>query len=220
MRDEPFSYDCAGCGRCCFNKRIVVSPYELARIAQVRSLSTTEVIARYTSEGGTILKQREDGGCSLLDGKHCGAHAGRPLVCRLYPLGRVVEKGKPEQFVQLEGHPESEGKLGEAGTIGAFLEAQGTEPYIAASARYFALFGRLVAVVRARPDGIETFDRVMTLGTHESASEVDELQWLDVDATLARLAGHDVPEELEARITLHLELLEREIASLEHAAPA
>ena len=215
MRETPFSYACAGCGRCCFHKRIVVSPYEIARIAAVLALSTTEVIARFTSEGGTILKQREDGGCSLLDGKHCGVHGGRPLVCRLYPLGRVVEKGEQEHFVQLKGHPESEGKLGETGTIGEYLEAQGTAPYIHASARYFALFGRLVAVIRARPEGVETFDRVLTLGTHESASDVDELEWLDVDATLARRAPTEIPDDLEARIALHLQLLEREIAALE-----
>ncbi len=215
MRDTPFSYACAGCGRCCFHKRIVVSPYEIARIAAVLALSTTEVIARYTSEGGTILKQREDGGCSLLNGKHCGVHDGRPLVCRLYPLGRVVEKGEREHFVQLKGHPESEGTLGEAGTIGGFLESQRTAEYISASSRYFALFGRLVALIRARPAGVETFDRVMIHGTHEAASDVVELEWLDVDATLARRAVGEIPSDLEARIELHLALFEREIATLE-----
>lgn len=195
-----------------------MSPYEIARIAATLSLSTTEVIARYTSEGGTILKQREDGGCSLLAGKHCGVHAGRPLVCRLYPLGRVVEKGEHEHFVQLKGHPESEGVLGTSSTIGSFLEAQGTAPYIAASARYFELFGRLLSLVRARPEGVETFDRVMTLGTHESAQEIDELEWLDVDATLARRSTREIPSEVEARVALHLELLEQEIALLERSA--
>jgi len=215
LRATPFSYACAGCGRCCFDKRIVVSPYEIARLAETLSLSTTEVIARYTTEAGTVLAQREDGGCSLLDGQRCGVHAGRPLVCRLYPLGRVVEHGENEHFVRLKGHPESEGKLGEAGTIGSFLDAQGVAPYIAASARYFALFGRLVAVIRARPEGVETFDRVMTQGTHERASDVNELEWLDVDATLARRATGEIPTDVEARVALHLELFEREIAALE-----
>jgi uncharacterized protein len=220
VRDTPFSYACAGCGRCCFEKRIVVSPYEIARIAATLSLSTTEVIARYTVEGGTVLRQREDGGCSLLEGKHCGVHGGRPLVCRLYPLGRIVEKGETERFIQLRGHPESEGQLGEAGTIGAFLESQGTEPYIAATARYFTLFSRLVAVVQARPDGSEAFQSLLSQGVAEQpapSAEDDALEWLDVDRALARRGGGEIPQELEARVALHLALFEREIAVLEAA---
>jgi Fe-S-cluster containining protein len=211
VRDTPFSYACAGCGRCCFEKRIVVSPYEIARIADALSLSTTEVILRHTVEGGTVLRQREDGGCSLLAGKGCGIHPGRPLVCRLYPLGRVVENGGSERFVQLRGHPQSEGQLGDNGTIGAFLQSQGTEPYIVASARYFALFSRLIAVLRARPDGSDSFQSVVSDG----AAEDGALEWLDIDLTLARRAEGGIPTGVEARVTLHLQLLEREIASLE-----
>jgi hypothetical protein len=213
VRSTPFSYACSGCGRCCFQKRIVVSSYEIARIAAVLALSTTEVIARYTVEGGTVLRQREDGGCSLLNGKACGVHGGRPLVCRLYPLGRIVQKDESEQFITLRGHPESEGVLGENGTIGAFLESQGTEPYTAASARYFALFTRLMAVLQARPSGIESFQSALSTG----APETDALEWLDIDATLARRAEGEIPADLEARVALHLALFEREIAALERA---
>jgi Fe-S-cluster containining protein len=211
VRDKPFSYACAGRGRCCFEKRIVVSSYEIARIADVLALSTTEVIQRYTIEGGTVLRQREDGGCSLLDGTACGVHGGRPLVCRLYPLGRMVQKDEAEQFITLRGHPQSEGKLGEDGTIGAFLEAQGTEPYTVASARYFALFTRLMAVLQARQGGIDSFQSVVTSG----APEDNALEWLDIDATLARRAEGEIPTDVEARVALHLSLFEREIAALE-----
>ena len=210
MRSTPFSYECAGCGRCCFEKRIVVNPYEIARIAEALALSTTQVIARYTVEGGTVLRQREDGGCSLLDGKGCSVHRGRPLVCRLYPLGRVVQRGE-ESFVQLRGHPESTGKLGENGTIGAFLESQGTERHIAASARYFELFNRLVALLQARPEGAGAFHSVVANG----AAADDVLEWLDVDATLARHAEGEIPSDVEARIALHLRFFERELAALE-----
>jgi uncharacterized protein len=211
VRDTPFSYACAGCGRCCFEKRIVVSSYEIARIAEVLALSTTEVIQRYTVEGGTVLRQREDGGYSLLVGKGCSVHGGRPLVCRLYPLGRIVQKDETEQFVTLRGHPQSEGTLGKVGTVGAFLDSQGTEPYTLASARYFALFTRLMAVLQARAGGNDSLQSVVSSGS----AEADALEWLDIDATLARRAEGEIPTDVEARVTLHLSLFEREIASLE-----
>lgn len=187
-----------------------MNPYEIARIADARGISTTEVIEKHTVEGGTVLRQREDDGCTFLEGKGCGVHSGRPLVCRLYPLGRIVEKNESERFVRLRGHPESEGVYGEEGTIGGYIEGQGTEPYMRASARYFALFTRLVAVLRARPGGSETFQRVVTEGVGEGIS----VEWIDVDATLARLAS-SIPDTVEERVALHLRLLESEIASRE-----
>ena len=191
-----------------------MSPYEIARIAEVLSMSTTDVIAKHTSEGGTVLRQREDGGCSLLDGKHCGVHRGRPLVCRLYPLGRIVGKDERETFVRLQGHPQSEGELGEAATIGDYLDSQGTEPYTVASTRYFALFSRLATLLRTQPDGLTTLESVRT----GERQEVSALEWLDIDATLARRATSGIPANLEARVSLHLELLEREIAAMEAAS--
>lgn len=208
MRDLPFSYRCSGCGRCCFEKRIVVSPYEIARIAEVLAISTTEVIARYTVDGGTALRQRDDGGCSLLDGAGCSVHAGRPLVCRLYPLGRAVDRRGAERFVVLQGHPESEGTFGTDGTVEGFLASQGTEPYIEASRRYFALFQRLLGLLRATPDGNDTFADVVTHGVRED----DLLGWLDIDATLDARAQHR-PDDLDARVALHLSLLEAELAT-------
>jgi hypothetical protein len=197
-----------------------VSPYEIARLAEALALSTSEVIARYTSEDGTVLRQREDGGCSLLDGKRCGVHRGRPLVCRLYPLGRIVQRGQGEHFVQLSGHPESEGVFGEHGTIGEFIDAQGTKPYIDATARYFELFARLVAVIQARPAGTSTFQDVIARGANQarSSDEEDVLEWIDIDRTLARRSAEQPPHELAARVALHLALLEREIARLESEA--
>ena len=51
--------------------------------------TTTDVISRYTRDG-TALAVRPDGSCVFLGPQGCSVHAGRPLVCRLYPLGVVV----------------------------------------------------------------------------------------------------------------------------------
>lgn len=193
----------------------MVNPYEVARIGAVLGLSTTEVIARYTTGNGSALAMREDGGCVLLDGRHCGVHAGRPLVCRLYPLGRIAEDDVGETFVRIEGHPQSEGRFGSDGTIASFLEAQGVAPYLDASTRYFALYKRLVRLLKTRPDGDPALAQAST--DRAGSTPADLLEWLDIDATLAHRATAPVPKSLEARVDLHLALLEREIATFEAA---
>ena len=87
-RDSAFSYACHACSRCCHDKIIHVNPYEVGRLAQNLNLSTTEVLSRYTTANGDNFKQTEQGACVFLTGQGCGVHADRPLVCRLYPLGR------------------------------------------------------------------------------------------------------------------------------------
>jgi Fe-S-cluster containining protein len=98
-RDSPFSYDCHACRRCCHDKVIRLNPYEVARLAQNRGISTTVFLAQYTGAQGTVLKQVDHGACVFLTPEGCGVHADRPLVCRLYPLGRHVTSERGEDFV-------------------------------------------------------------------------------------------------------------------------
>src|ERR1700751_4525446 len=86
-RQTPFSYRCNQCGLCCHNKVITLSPYDVLRIARAATITTGEAVRRYTIRRGSILKFEASGACSALDGSRCGLHRGRPLACRLYPLG-------------------------------------------------------------------------------------------------------------------------------------
>jgi Fe-S-cluster containining protein len=93
-RNSPFSYLCNACGRCCHNKVITLSPYDVLRLARAAGLTTREAIEQFTTRRGSILKFRADGACVALEGTRCGVHRGRPLACRLYPLGlERVEAG-------------------------------------------------------------------------------------------------------------------------------
>ena len=65
-RDSAFSYACHACNRCCRNKAIRVSPYEILRLARYLGLSTTEFIERHTEAGGTVLRTKENGDCGFL----------------------------------------------------------------------------------------------------------------------------------------------------------
>jgi hypothetical protein len=94
QRDSAFSYTCHACSRCCHDKIIHLNPYEVARLAENRGVSTTEFLARYTENNGTALRRVEDGACVFLTPQGCGVHPDQPLVCRLYPLERQDERGR------------------------------------------------------------------------------------------------------------------------------
>ncbi len=206
-----FSYECKGCGRCCHDKRITLSPYELARLARAAKLSTRELLERHTEEAGTALRFDEPHGCTFLDGGACRVHEGRPLACRLYPLGRIVTP-EGESIVELEPHPQTEGIYGERDDPAAWFEAQGAPPFIAAAARYHELLKRMAAVLSSREGGLDDFDAALTT---DSAVASD---WLDVDAVVAETCaarGEPEPSDLEARIDVHLDAMNRWLDALE-----
>lgn len=98
---------CTRLGTCCHGHQIFICPWELARLAAGVGMSATAFRERYTDCGGTRLifngaalghgpdSHRGKPACSLYDATSgCTVHANRPLVCRLYPLGRKRREGR------------------------------------------------------------------------------------------------------------------------------
>lgn len=197
----PFSYDCLRCKRCCHDKLIQVNPYETARMARHLGISTTEFRRDYL-EQGVYLRRVAEGACVFLGEQGCGVHADRPLVCRLYPLGRHVGGEEGVLYSQVKPHPQSEGLYGTAGTAEAFVEAQGAGPFIAAADQYLEVLACLIgAWRRERPSE----------GDGEPATAVDEPpDFNDLDAALSShcaLAGVAEPADVEERMRLHLAII-------------
>jgi Fe-S-cluster containining protein len=156
-RNSPFSYLCNACGLCCHDKVITLSPYDVIRLARVAAISTREAIDRFTIRRGSILRFIDSGACAALEGARCGVHRGRPLACRLYPLGiERIEDPNIEKFVRLEPAARSLGVYGVDGDVDNFLAAQGVGEYLAANSRYASL----LAVFRERIAATVDFDRV------------------------------------------------------------
>jgi len=156
-RKSPFSYVCNACGLCCHQKVITLSPYDVLQIARAAGISTREAIARFTIRRGSILKFTDQGACVALEGTRCGLHRGRPLACRLYPLGiEPAKHEEAEKFVTLEPAAGSLGVYGLDGTVNNFVEAQGVGAYLEANARYTSL----LAVFHERIAATVDFDRV------------------------------------------------------------
>ena len=87
--------------------------------------------------------------------------SGRPLACRLYPLGLERAPGADghtyvERFVRLEPAIGSLGIYGVACTVADFLDGQQAAPYLDAVARYYPL----VASFRERVAAVVDFERV------------------------------------------------------------
>jgi Fe-S-cluster containining protein len=134
-----------------------LSPYDVLRLAQAAGLSTREAADRFTLRRGSILKFTAGGACVALDGACCGVHRGRPLACRLYPLGIEHEDNAgDEKFVTLEPAVGSLGVYAIDGDVGDFVEAQGVGSHLAANARYASL----LAVFRERIAASIDFERV------------------------------------------------------------
>lgn len=97
---------CTRSGTCCHGKEVWLNPWELACLAAARGQPPAEFCAAHTDLGG--IRLRFDGplgyrglpACSQYDpASGCRAHAGRPLACRLYPLGRERRAGKPARYI-------------------------------------------------------------------------------------------------------------------------
>jgi Fe-S-cluster containining protein len=117
--DSPFSYVCGQC-RCCVDKLIKLNPYEVARLAANPGISTTEFIRTCTMAKGAVLKMNRRGECLFRTSKGCSVHPDRPLVCRLYPLGRHAPASSGEEVFSLL----SEGRVGRDGTVADYLRTQ------------------------------------------------------------------------------------------------
>lgn len=182
-RDSAFSYQCRACNRCCRDKIIQVNPYELLRLSRGLDLPVAEVVERYT-DGGVRLRQREDGRCVFLGAAGCSVHADRPLVCRLYPLGRIVGP-ESEEFVDAAPHPETAGAWGVDGTIADYLDQQDAWPYMKLADAYFGLLQKL-------------------LQAPEGAAAIQPQEMIDIDASLGELGG-EPPTSAEARAHRHVQ---------------
>jgi Fe-S-cluster containining protein len=212
QRNSPFSYTCNQCSRCCYNKRIQVNPYEVARLSRNKGLSTTDLIRDYLEPGKPYLDNQSDGACVFLTDQGCGVHADRPLVCRIYPLVQKLTGEGRESFHYAAPHPKTEGVYGQEGTVKDFLMAQGLPPFLEVRDRYVAVVYRLLDIlaqdVEDHEDALEAAKDVFS----DEASIQQALgEWLDMDAVVARhWQAHRLnePFDLEERLTLYLEAME------------
>lgn len=193
-RKTPYTFTCGRCCRCCRFKKIQMNPYEVARLAGNLGMTTTAFIRRHTLEGGTFLRFDDNSVCPFLGKDGCGVHADRPLVCRLYPLGRHVAENGDEWFTERVCDEGCVGSRGEKGCLDAYLEAQGAAPFMRAADLYLGLYWKLTAHLEAA-------------GEDTSVKCHPQSDWTDLDAAVSRYCRQTrrtLPDSLEERMALHI----------------
>jgi len=184
------------------------------QLARAAGISTREAIERFTIRRGSILKFTDSGACVALEGVRCGIHRGRPLACRLYPLGiERIEDTDSENFVMLEPAAGSLGVYGIEGDVDDFLAAQGVGEYLAANARYASL----LAVFRERIAAAVDFDRIeprefWRRAVREALAEsnYDANPLIDAMFDTGGIAGADDSEIITAHIQHLAQMIRRE----------
>ncbi|MGC4120742.1 MAG: YkgJ family cysteine cluster protein [Myxococcales bacterium] len=220
---------CSRSGTCCHNKAIFLNPWELACLAREKGLTPKSFRQQFTVGGGLRLRMDDrspKATCALYAGSTgCSVYLGRPLACRLFPLGRqrqgeqVVYLHRGQRFPCLAECPEVVG-LPQL-TVEEFLRGQQVRAGEAAQDAYLEVSlelaeGALVLLLEGglvEHDDTETLIRWRALGELSDAERGTSLppDWLDALTVPSLEAKQDAPQEFAAR---HFELLQEFEASL------
>lgn len=224
---------CTRSGTCCHGNRVLLNPWELLCLAREKQLDPREFRDLYCDWGGILLRfngkedHRGKPSCSQYienfpEGSGqggCSVHAGRPLACRLFPLGRQIQNEQAEYIFQgttfpcLNGCPEVV-NLPQL-TVGDYLKGQMTDSFEVAQDEYLELMQNIadLAFTLLLDTGLAESGETKTLavwrqmGNSEAAELVIRIgqKWID-HLMLPELSG-----ELEDPVSFaraHNELLQ------------
>lgn len=201
-RDSAFSYRCNACNKCCYGKGIQVNPYETMRLAGLLKISTTEFRQKYLSQQMLKHKPGSDA-CIFLGEKGCTVHKDRPLVCRLYPLGRLRLDNGREIYTGISPHPESKGEYGTSSTVEGYLQTQNVDSYLAAEELY-----RKVIINMANTALNDDQQSAKRRSGNKTETGFDYTDWvLDPDPVIMQYCKFkklQVPEEPEEKLRIHI----------------
>jgi Fe-S-cluster containining protein len=191
---DKFPLTCSRTGTCCHGKQVLLNPWELVCLAKEKMITPKEFRDIHCEFGGIRLRFNGEKGwkgqnaCSqYIPNFGCSVHLGRPLSCRLYPLGRQIQSEKVHYMYQgiefpcLEGCPEVFGLP--YLSVGDYIKGQETDKFEKAQDAYLELMQDLADIAL-----------VLLLDTGLAAS--GDKQTLPI----WRKMGHDLPEILADRI--------------------
>jgi Fe-S-cluster containining protein len=156
-KQDMLPLTCSRTGTCCHGKQVLLNPWELRCLAKEKKMKAKEFRDHYCEWGG--IRLRFDGkigwknqpACSqYIDQIGCSVHFGRPLSCRLYPLGRQLQREEAHYMYQGNEFPCLEGcpvvsQLPQL-SVGDYLEGQLTEPFEKAQDAYLELMQQVADI--------------------------------------------------------------------------
>lgn len=185
---------CSRAGTCCHGNLVRLNPWELFCLAREKKTTTRDFRDLYTDFGGIQLKFNGKAGwkgkaaCSqYVEGFGCSVHVGRPLACRLFPIGRQVQFGESHyihqglQFPCLDGC--SEVLNLPYLSVGEYLKGQETEQFEKGQDEYLELMQNLADMA---------FELFLDTGLAQSGDTKTLSLWMEM--------GQEQPEILATRI--------------------
>lgn len=192
--NSKFSYECTRCSQCCVNKKIQVNPFEIARLAAGFEIGFAAFRTEHTIDG-VFLNQKSDGSCVFLGKRGCEVHADRPLVCRIFPLGRHITESGKVHYSNPAWNPMPNGEYGKNGKVQDYIDDQGVAEFAKFADAYFHWY------CKAR-DYLERVDENNEALEYEDLLNIDE-----VIAKYCNINSLDEPIIVAERAKLHLEIL-------------
>lgn len=91
--DGTFDFKCRACGKCCKHREdVLLTPYDLFRIARNLGRTPSEILAHYCEHYvGPDSKLPVVRVVPVLRNRRCIVHEDKPVVCAAFPLARVHE---------------------------------------------------------------------------------------------------------------------------------
>jgi Fe-S-cluster containining protein len=124
--DDTFKFKCTQCGKCCFNNEIALNIYDVIRLRHSLKKPThfilkNEYLNFYIGQFSGIPvvslnfienKENEMRACAFYDDRvGCIVHKDKPIICKLYPLGRLqsidVKTNEIEEIFVLQDDKET-----------------------------------------------------------------------------------------------------------------
>lgn len=100
-KNDILPLTCSRKGTCCHGNQVLLNPWELRNLAEAKNISIETFINDFCELNGIRLKfqgekdYRGKKACNLYRSDFgCSVHEGRPLACRLFPLGRQIQYGE------------------------------------------------------------------------------------------------------------------------------
>ncbi len=185
---------CTRTGTCCHGKLVLLNPWELVCLAREKKITPREFRDLYCEFGGIRLRfdgkpgWKKQQACSqYTENVGCSVHSGRPLACRLYPLGRHIQSNEVHYMHQGTEFPCMDGCADVLNlphlSVGEYLKGQEADNFEKAQDEYLDLMQNLAEIAL-----------VLLLDTGLAQSGDKET------LTLWRKMGNELPEILAERI--------------------
>lgn len=228
--EDSLPLTCTRSGTCCHGNKVWLNPWELFSLARANKISTRTFRDEHTEFAGLRLKfgGKPNAAGNLacnqyVENEGCKVHVGRPLACRLFPLGRQIQHEKAEYIYQGEQFPCLLGcpdvvqlpKL----TVKTYLEGQETAIFEHAQDAYLELMQDLADIAfelvletgLAETGAKETLESWQQLGNASAEIVVNRLgaDWMDL-LTIPTLSYE---LNVSSFIIQHSELIQQKIQS-------